>query len=59
MQSFGNFHNDVEAVLRSKALLKAQQPQIEQVIAAELNDFGKLLHSDACQQRLQAFFSRK
>ena len=49
----------VEAVLRSKALLKAQQPQIEQVIAAELNDFGKLLRSDACQQRLQAFFSRK
>jgi enoyl-CoA hydratase/carnithine racemase len=48
-----------EAVLRSKALLKAQQPQIEQVIATELNDFGKLLHSDACQQRLQAFFSRK
>ena len=49
----------VEAVLRSKALLKAQQSQIERVIGAELNDFGKLLHSDACQQRLQAFFSRK
>jgi enoyl-CoA hydratase/carnithine racemase len=48
-----------EAVLRSKALLKSAQPQVEQVIAAELNDFGKLLRSDACQQRLQAFFSRK
>lgn len=47
------------AVQRSKALLKAPQlQQVQQTIKNELIDFGQLLSSDTCRQRLQAFFSR-
>jgi len=47
------------AVQRSKALLKApQQQQVQQVMQHELQEFGDLLQSDACQQQLQAFFKR-
>ncbi|MDP5036500.1 MAG: enoyl-CoA hydratase-related protein [Alishewanella sp.] len=49
-----------EAVLRSKALLKApQQALVQQVIGQELLDFQQLLSSDACQQQLAAFFKRR
>lgn len=47
------------AVQRSKALLKAPQlQQVQQTIKNELIDFGQLLNTDTCRQRLQAFFSR-
>lgn len=47
------------AVQRSKALLKAPlQQQVQQVMQLELQEFGDLLQSDACQQQLQAFFKR-
>ena len=48
-----------QAVLVSKALLKANSKQTEHAIATELAEFQQLLQSDSCQQRLQAFFSRK
>lgn len=48
-----------EAVMQTKTLLKASQRQVEQVMSAELDEFGKLLRSDDCQRRLQAFFKRK
>lgn len=48
------------AVIQSKTLMKAPlQAQVASVIAAELTDFSALLQSEACQQRLQAFFQRK
>ena len=49
-----------EAVLSSKALLKApQQALVQQVIGQELTDFQQLLSSDSCQQQLAAFFKRR
>jgi len=48
-----------EAVQRSKALLKAPQQQlVQQTIGRELADFQQLLHSESCQQQLQAFFRK-
>ncbi|WP_372625364.1 enoyl-CoA hydratase [Arsukibacterium sp.] len=48
-----------EAVQQSKALLRGKiKRKADKVIAAELEVFGDLLKSDACQQQLQGFFTK-
>ena len=49
----------LDAVVSSKALMKQhQQPLTLEAIATELTQFQRLLDSDTCQQRIQAFFKR-
>ncbi|WP_214000972.1 enoyl-CoA hydratase-related protein [Arsukibacterium sp.] len=49
-----------EAVQHSKALLRGKiKRKADKVIATELEVFGELLKSDACQQQLQTFFTKK
>lgn len=49
-----------DAVQSSKALLKRSSRQLTlDTIAAELQQFQRLLNSDACRQRIAAFFTSK
>lgn len=48
-----------DAVQTSKALLKrSQQPGTEHTIATELEQFQRLLHTQVCQDKINAFFQR-
>lgn len=48
------------AVQQSKALIRGKiKREADKVIATELEVFGELLKSDACQQQLQGFFAKK
>lgn len=49
-----------EAVQQSKALIRGKiKRKADKVIATELEVFGALLKSDACQQQLRSFFAKK
>jgi enoyl-CoA hydratase/carnithine racemase len=49
-----------EAVQQSKALIRGKiKRKAEKTIAIELEVFGELLKSEACQQQLQGFFAKK
>lgn len=49
-----------EAVQQSKALIRGKiKRKADKAIATELEVFGALLKSDACQQQLQGFFAKK